>query len=319
MFEIRIPTYNRQKLLQRACQSLQAQTYTDWQATILDDSPDKSALPVLESLNDTRFTYLPNQSRLGRCGNLARAFSPSPFHKHSIFACVLEDDNFFAPLSLENAVATLSANPDVDVLARPVRIALHRNEEIIEDDQLYPPEAIGLGNEVLPEITRLQLCLAAYGLPNAGYCWRITPSRVDLSAGSTWVHEHVQERLRTVQPLKYYYLSTDRSVFASAFRTADAPKKIKNTTSFLKSIESQGQFSDLLRAYFLQAGSPEKLLKFANDLNTGKDTLYKLNLTGYLAKTQRSAWLKHRMSICFSSVSRKIYQFKLSGASSFSR
>ena len=57
-FSIVIPTYQRAHLIRTAVESVQAQTFTDWELIIIDDgSSDGTADTLSPLLSDTRITY----------------------------------------------------------------------------------------------------------------------------------------------------------------------------------------------------------------------------------------------------------------------
>ena len=59
-------TYKRNKLLQRALNSLRNQTYKDWICEIHNDDPyDKFPKKLIESINDPRIKLINHQSNLG--------------------------------------------------------------------------------------------------------------------------------------------------------------------------------------------------------------------------------------------------------------
>src|ERR1700731_2263614 len=102
--EVRIPAYRRPKLLHRALASLQNQTYSDWRCVVLDDAvDDPAAEQVCASLADKRVEYRRNDKSLGIEANIDQAFS-LPYHPHSVFACVLEDDNYYMPDLFEHNI-----------------------------------------------------------------------------------------------------------------------------------------------------------------------------------------------------------------------
>ena len=65
-FSIITPTHKRSHLLTRAVSSLQAQTHTDWEMIIINDSPgDTSYNDFVSSINDSRIRYFVNSSNRG--------------------------------------------------------------------------------------------------------------------------------------------------------------------------------------------------------------------------------------------------------------
>jgi len=72
--EIRVPTFRRPRLLERALRSVAAQTHEDWCCVVFDDCPDGSAKPIVEAMADRRFEWRQNGPALGAIGNIDRAF-----------------------------------------------------------------------------------------------------------------------------------------------------------------------------------------------------------------------------------------------------
>ncbi len=65
-FSIIIPTYNRGYILWKTIQSIQNQTFSDWELIIIDDSStDNTNLVVAQFLQDKRIYYFKNKKNLG--------------------------------------------------------------------------------------------------------------------------------------------------------------------------------------------------------------------------------------------------------------
>jgi glycosyltransferase involved in cell wall biosynthesis len=62
-----MPTYNREKLISRAIESIMKQTYTNWELLIVDDySTDNTKEKVEQYVNiDKRIKYLKNGRKKG--------------------------------------------------------------------------------------------------------------------------------------------------------------------------------------------------------------------------------------------------------------
>jgi glycosyltransferase involved in cell wall biosynthesis len=94
-----------------ALRSVQIQTFTDWECTLVDDgSRDDSAQVVQPFLTDSRFQYV-HSNTLGqtRAKNLAIRLSRAP-----LVAC-LDGDDVWLPSKLERQVRLLDAEPQVGV------------------------------------------------------------------------------------------------------------------------------------------------------------------------------------------------------------
>lgn len=107
--EVRIPTYKRPFLLNRALKSLVAQDHRHWKAIVMDDSPEREAEDVVKSFDDNRIIYTPNQKNLGAAGNLDQAFASHALLRGK-YACILEDDNWFKPTFISANINALEEN-----------------------------------------------------------------------------------------------------------------------------------------------------------------------------------------------------------------
>lgn len=95
-FEVRMPAYERPKLLKRALDSLLAQTHQDWVAIIFDDSKSGRVKEVVLDYSDPRVIYKHNSKQYGAALNIDQCFSSDPWLGGD-YACLLEDDNFLLP------------------------------------------------------------------------------------------------------------------------------------------------------------------------------------------------------------------------------
>ncbi|WP_165864887.1 glycosyltransferase family 2 protein [Rufibacter latericius] len=108
-----IPNYNRAKLIGQTLTSIISQSYSNWEAIVVDDgSNDGSALVVEEwSLSDSRIklykrTNYPKGAPSCRNLGLKHALG-----KYIIF---LDSDDLLAPWCLESRVNYMHQNPDID-------------------------------------------------------------------------------------------------------------------------------------------------------------------------------------------------------------
>jgi glycosyltransferase involved in cell wall biosynthesis len=62
LFSIVIPTYNRAKLLKRCLDSVEAQTYKNWEAIVVDNYSDDNTEEVVKAFNDERIKYIKNHN-----------------------------------------------------------------------------------------------------------------------------------------------------------------------------------------------------------------------------------------------------------------
>jgi len=107
------PTYNRADFLPVAIESVQAQSFPDWEMLIVDDgSTDNTAELVNRySAQDSRIRYFqqPNQGQsVARNHALGEA--------RGEFICFLDSDNAWLPDKLEKQLAVFQQEPDVDIV-----------------------------------------------------------------------------------------------------------------------------------------------------------------------------------------------------------
>lgn len=104
-----IPTHNRPVLLVEALTSVLAQTFTDWEALIVDDA---STTPVTIDEGDKRIRVLHHSSSQGG----AAAKNTGIKGASAEILAFLDDDDLYAPQYLERALGILDRNPSLDVV-----------------------------------------------------------------------------------------------------------------------------------------------------------------------------------------------------------
>jgi hypothetical protein len=102
-------TYRRSHLLPRALASLRAQTLTDWICEVHNDDPDDPAPEaIVRAAEDPRLVYCPHANRWGAVAAFNHVYRGGP----EPFASLLEDDNWWDPTFLAEAVGALAAAAD---------------------------------------------------------------------------------------------------------------------------------------------------------------------------------------------------------------
>jgi glycosyltransferase involved in cell wall biosynthesis len=121
LVSIIIPNYNRAHLLPETLDSLIQQTYSNWEAVIVDDCSTDDSIDVLESFakRDKRIKYI-SRNRLPKgaptCRNLGIENATGEF---IIF---LDSDDILAPYCLNIRIESFKANPVYDFLVFPMLI-----------------------------------------------------------------------------------------------------------------------------------------------------------------------------------------------------
>lgn len=109
-----LPTHNRPVLLDRAIQSVYAQSMTEWQLVIVaDDCTGETDSVVQSVISDERIIFLKTDRNVG--GGGARNLGMRKARGH--FIAFLDDDDAFLPDKLAMQVAFLETNPDVDLVS----------------------------------------------------------------------------------------------------------------------------------------------------------------------------------------------------------
>lgn len=111
MISIIMPTYNRAQYIERAINSIFAQTYTDWELIIIDDNhPDSEARnnteKIVSKYTDSRVQYLKNEHNLG--GAMTR--NVGIFASKGEYVTFLDDDDLYLPTKLEEQHAEMVKN-----------------------------------------------------------------------------------------------------------------------------------------------------------------------------------------------------------------
>ncbi len=100
-FSIITPTFKRSSELAYAVASVKAQTYTDWEMLIINDSPvDESYSRFAATINDPRIRYFVNDRNRGV--NFSRNFGLDHLSADSKWVIFLDDDDTLAPDTLKN-------------------------------------------------------------------------------------------------------------------------------------------------------------------------------------------------------------------------
>lgn len=104
--------YNHLPYLRQAWTALLEQTYTDWDAIVLDDGSTDGTRAWLSELSDPRARVVLNETNLGTYGTLNRGLEMA----QGEFVAVLNDDDLWLPRKLEAQVAMLDANPKIGLV-----------------------------------------------------------------------------------------------------------------------------------------------------------------------------------------------------------
>jgi hypothetical protein len=184
--------YERPELLRRALESLQAQTYTKWRATVMDDSRSAVVSELVGAMGDERIVYVRNPERLGAAANIDQCFAPNA-REGGAYACLLEDDNYWLPDFL-GSLSTILAKRPWDLVFANQRI--HDEGVGLRSDSETTRGRWFAGGAVDPIELRASLFLME-GVSNGGLVWRLGVG-VDLRVGPSVRETGLQEACRSL-------------------------------------------------------------------------------------------------------------------------
>ncbi len=107
-----IPAYNRADMILTALNSVLAQTYTDWEAVVVDDGSSDNTREVVAGVKDARVRYIYQENK-----GLPGARNTGIRASGGEYVAFLDSDDAFLPDKLALQVPVLDANPDLCLVA----------------------------------------------------------------------------------------------------------------------------------------------------------------------------------------------------------
>ncbi|HEY5749072.1 MAG TPA: glycosyltransferase [Chryseolinea sp.] len=109
LVSIILTVYKRTEYIRQAIDSALAQTFRNFEILVTDDSDSEEIRRICDDYSHTGLLrYRSNRPRLGVVGNLKAAINET----NGKFISILNDDDYWSPVFLEQLVAALEANPD---------------------------------------------------------------------------------------------------------------------------------------------------------------------------------------------------------------
>ena len=109
LISVVIPTYNRARDLERALRSILAQTYTLWEAVVVDNHSDDDTDQVIQRLGDARITL----HKIHNDGVIAASRNLGIRSARGEFVAFLDSDDWWLPRKLEASFDALENGADV--------------------------------------------------------------------------------------------------------------------------------------------------------------------------------------------------------------
>lgn len=104
LFSIVIPTYNRAELLKRCLDSVEAQTYKNWEAIVVDNFSEDNTEEIVKSYNDERIVYIKNHNY----GVIAVSRNKALDVAQGNWVAFLDSDDCWLPHKLETIIPYLN-------------------------------------------------------------------------------------------------------------------------------------------------------------------------------------------------------------------
>lgn len=104
-----IPTYNRGWSLERALNSIVAQTYTNWEALIIDNHSNDNTDQIVEGINDPRFKLF----KIHNEGVIAASRNVGIEKARGEIIAFLDSDDWWTPEKLEKSVEEMESGSDL--------------------------------------------------------------------------------------------------------------------------------------------------------------------------------------------------------------
>jgi glycosyltransferase involved in cell wall biosynthesis len=145
LITIGMPTYKRTEYLRAALEGCFAQTFSDFEIIVHDDTPDDSIRLLAESYNDPRVRYIQNKPMLGLVGKL----NDFLVQAQGDWLIILCDDDNFEPEFLRELVDLANAHPSATLVRARNRLIDEHGKEMALD--LAWPELLD-GNDFLGRV-----------------------------------------------------------------------------------------------------------------------------------------------------------------------
>lgn len=153
LISVLMPTYNVEKFVSEAVESILGQTWTNFELIIVDDCSTDHTYDILKkyAAADGRIRLFRNDINSKICKTLNRALSQAKGQ----FIVRMDGDDISSPDRFEKLYRYLQIHPDVDLVGSNT-IAIDENgRELGRKDYLLHNKAIQIGNRYMPAIAHI--------------------------------------------------------------------------------------------------------------------------------------------------------------------
>lgn len=137
LISICIPSYNHDKYVKEAIDSVLKQTYKNFELVIVDNCSTDNALKIIKSYNDSRIRLYQNETNTGGCEGTNQAVRLA----RGELIALLHTDDKYAPDFLEKIVEAYNLYPENKVFVTAV---YHQDELLGHLTPTYPYEKEGI-------------------------------------------------------------------------------------------------------------------------------------------------------------------------------
>ncbi len=252
-----IPTYKRPELLKLAVKSCLAQTFTDFEIIIGDDSPDSQSEETIDPLRATQsIRYFRNSPRAGQAKNVNQLFAQA----QGEFLVLLHDDDILQPNALEALIRPLQQNPDL-VASFGKQLVINSDGDVLQPESESLNRKYCRTDQRANRVQRSAWAALVQQLPCDGYMVRTAAARATLYRDEPEVGQACDADFgyRLTAQGDFFFLGE----FTSAYRiTADSISStglrihLSNLYFILKGLTMPGDLEDVRRARLEELAPP---------------------------------------------------------------
>jgi glycosyltransferase involved in cell wall biosynthesis len=112
MISVVMPTYNSEKYVAEAVQSILTQTFRDFEFLVVNEcGSDDRTVAIVESFRDPRIRVIQNSRRLG----IAESLNAGMRQSRGKYIARMDADDISMPVRFERQIAFMEANPDIAI------------------------------------------------------------------------------------------------------------------------------------------------------------------------------------------------------------
>ena len=198
---VHVPCYNYGRFLGEAIESILAQSFTDWEAVVIDDASTDDTGTVLERYRDPRIRVVRHSTRQGHIPTYNEGIALA----NGEFFVILSADDRYKPRFLEKVLGCFAAHPEIS-------LATTHGDRIDEDGRVFRTEVAPYGHtgvyDALPLLFERTFVAASAGVARTAkiralggydpafehscdaYLWR----QLAIEGPVGYVHERLYER-----------------------------------------------------------------------------------------------------------------------------